>query len=172
MKPIFKTIQHSILLLLIITLCIFQFKNLYYGGTVLAFFGSIFLESVFIVAYLGLWKGIQNIQHYRNVVTNGRKTKATIKGYHEMWYRTKNYHLLLVYKDAQNNSHQICSSESLTFLTKKYRKGNKLSIAYLEDDPEHPILIPAYFYCAIMEITIFGLFATSSLAGTIVLLII
>lgn len=166
-----KIIQHSILLLLILLLCILQLSNLYYGGTVLGFFGSVFLETIFIVAYFGLWKGIQNIRHYRNVVTNGRKTKATIKGYQETWYRTKNYYLLLAYKDTQNNTHRICSSESLTFLTPKYRKGNKLSIAYLEDDPEHPILIPAYFYCAIMEIILFGLFATGSMAGAMMLLI-
>ena len=137
----------------------------------MAFWGSVFLEVLFIITYLGLWKGILNIRHYRNVIKNGRKTKATIKGYKEMWYKTKNYHLLLAYKDIQNNTHHICTSESLTFLTPKYRKGNKLSIAYLEDDPDHPILIPANLYYAIMEITIFGLFATGSIAGAIMLLI-
>lgn len=167
-----KIIQHSVLLLLIILICIFQFRNIYFGGAVMAFWGSVFLEVIFIVAYLGLWKGILNIRHYRKVVKIGRKTNATIKGYQEMWYRTKNYHLLLAYKDSQNNTHQIYTSESLTFLTQKYRKGSKLSIAYLEDDPDHPILIPANLYCAIMEITIFGLFASSSMAGIIVLLII
>ena len=166
-----KIIQHFILLVLILVLCFFQFRNFYYNGTALGFWGSIFLEVILVVSYLGLWNGIQNLYHYRYVVTNGIKTKATIKGYQETWYRTKNYHLMLAYKDTQNYTHQICTTESLTFLTSKYRKGNKLSIAYLEDDPEHPILISSYFYCAIIEITILGLFVAVSMAGAIMLLI-
>lgn len=158
-----KFIQYSLLVLLIVFLCTLHIRNLYYGGAVSAFWGIIVLDIIFVITYFGLFDGINSMRYYRYVVKNGIKTKATIKGYKEWHYRTKEYQLILTYKDNKHNTYQISTSESITFLIKKYRKGRKILIAYLENNTEKPVLIPASFYYAVLKLIVFGFFCIGSL---------
>ena len=116
---------------------------------------------------MGAYNGIKKFLKYNHIKQNGVTTIALIKGYKEIWGRCKNYYLIFTFKDQRKNSHCVQSMESMTFLPKKYYKGKKIRIAYLLDQPDHPIIVPAYLYSAILEVVIFSAFAFFSAIGAI-----
>lgn len=166
MKKIF-----GVLLFLYITLMLFlQGQYLYYNGTPLHFWMSIFLELVSIIIIFGIKDAVHKLAKTRHIHKNGIISNAVIKDYYIQKSRMNTYYPIIEFRDRNKFIHKFQSSVGMTFVLPKYRKGKKVKVAYLSKQPESFVIIPSYYYDEVLGLIIFSFLAISSLIGSLSLI--
>ena len=144
---------------------------MYYGGQPIYFWLSVFLEIISIVSLLGIKSGISHFLSIRYICKNGISAKAVIKDYHVEYYRMKTYYPIIQFRDTSNISYKYQSKVGMSILPRKYRKGSKIKIAYIENEPNEFVIIPAYYYHSLLEMVMFAFIGIPSVISSIILVI-
>lgn len=145
---------------------VLQGHYLYYNGTPLHFWASIFLEFLSLVALFGIKDGVQKFKKTRYIQKNGISVNAIITGYYIETFRINTYYPIIKYKDKNKITHKYQSSVGMTIVLPKYKKGRKVKAVYIPKQPEIFIIIPAYFFEAVLEIFLFSVIAVPSMLGS------
>ncbi|MDE6783819.1 MAG: hypothetical protein K2J26_00345 [Ruminococcus sp.] len=148
-----------------------QWRYFYYGGKPIYFWLSVFLVILSIISLLGIKSGLNHFLSIRYICKNGVSAKAVIKDFNVEYYRTKTYYPIIQFRDTSKILHKYQSKVGMSIVTKKYKKGSKVKIAYIEEQPDKFIIFPAYYYQSLMEIFMFAFIGIPSLIASIILVI-
>ena len=164
-----KIVIRIVIACYIVILTVFQGLYIYYGGKPTLFWLSVLLEILSVLSLLGSGAGISHFLSVRCIVKNGISTKAVIKDHHVEWSKTKNYYPIIHFLDNSKISHKYQSKVGMTILLRKYRKGSKVKISYLENEPWEFVIVPAYYYQSIMEMIMFTFLGLPAVIGSFIL---
>ncbi len=160
-----------VLVFYISMIILLQWRYFYYGGNPIYFWLSAFLVILSIVSLLGIRSGLNHFLFIRYICKNGVSAKAVIKDFNVEYYRTKTYYPIIQFCDTSKISHKYQSKVGMSILTPKYKKGLKVKIVYIEDQPSQFVIIPAYYYQSLIEIFMFAFIGIPSLIASIILVI-
>ena len=167
-----KKVRIIIVVIYVIIMTFLQLFSLYYQNfSSLQLFGSIFLEVLSVLSVCGTISGINNLCRYCKISKNGIDAKAVIKDYYIVISRYKTYYPIIEFKDNKKQIQIFKSEAGMERISSKYKKGKKLNIKYLSDSPSEFVIIPAYLYYSIIEISMFAFIGIPSLIGAVVLII-
>ena len=167
-----KIVRYGIPAVYVLGLAVLQWYCCFYTARSNLLFLSVFLELFAVLLYLGFVSGVQKIVRYFHVKRNGIAKTAVIKRHRKVWgYRTWYYYLIFAYQGRDKQMHRVQSEECFLFIRRKYRVGKKLRIAYLPDDPDHPIIIPLSFFDVIPATLFVGVIAVWTAIGSFLLVL-
>ena len=167
MKKIFLIVLVSYISMIIFL----QWHYFYDGGNPIYFWLSVFLVIFSIVSLLGIRSGLNHFLSVRYICKNGVSAKAVIKDFNVEYDRMKTYYPIIQFCDTSKISHKYQSKVGMSIVTPKYKKGSKIKIAYIEDQPSEFVIIPAYYYQSFIEIFMFALSGIPSVIASIILVI-
>lgn len=167
MKKIFLIVLVSYISMIIFL----QLRYFYYGGKPIYFWPSVFLVILSIISLLGIKSGLNHFLSIRHIHKNGVSAKAVIKDFYVEYYRTKTYYPIIQFRDTSKISHKYQSKVGMSIVTPKYKKGSKVRIAYIEEQPNEFIIIPAYYYQSLIEIFMFAFIGIPSLIASIIFVV-
>lgn len=78
---------------------------------------------------------------------------------------------IIEFKDNKKPIQTFKSEAGKEWISSKYKKGKKLNVKYLSDSPNKLVIIPAYLYYSIIEISMFAFIGIPSLIEDVVLII-
>ena len=167
-----KKIRIIIVVIYVIIMTFSQLFFLYYQNfSSLQLFGSLFLEVLSVISVCGIISGVNNLCRYCKISRNGIEGKAVIKDYYVVIARYKTYYPIIEFKDNKKQIQTFKSEVGMERISSKYKKGKKLNIRYLSGSPNEFVIIPAYLYYSIIEISMFAFIGIPSLIGAVVLII-
>ncbi|MDE5763895.1 MAG: DUF3592 domain-containing protein [Ruminococcus sp.] len=161
-----------IILIFYISMIIFlQLRYFYYGGNQINFWLSVFLVILSVISLHGMKSGLNHFISVRYIFKNGVSANAVIKDFNMEYYRTKTYYPVIQFCDTSKIKHKYQSKVGMSIVTRKYKKGSKVKIAYIEEQPDKFIITPAYYYQSLMEIFMFSFIGIPSLIASVILVI-
>lgn len=167
-----KKIRRIIIVIYVIIMTFLQLFSLYYQNlSSLQLFGSVFLELLSVLSILGAISGINDLYRYCKINKNGIAAKAVIKDYCVVISHYKTYYPIIEFKDNKKQIQTFKSEAGMERIYSKYKKGKKINVKYLSDSPNEFVIIPAYLYYSIIEISMFSFIGIPSMIGTVSLII-